>query len=212
MIHSLDYRYCRLSHKWGLIYLATVFVELTVFSHYITLLNLWILCSRYLAVQGGFPGHGVPRRGRWVLWFGWLLGSPGLMCGRKKRMKNCGEKKMSPLTQQVRGATVLTIWDRHTFQSICCIHKLAHTFHLYMTKGITQAEEEWDFLSSREGQSPSWINPCLRVLIPSPSWIGLNSFLFIFFLLPSILNEHNSKLPDSSLPLTRSEDELWTHS
>lgn len=43
-----------------------------------------ILFLRNLAVQGGFPGHGVPRRGRWVLWFGWLLGSPGLICGREK--------------------------------------------------------------------------------------------------------------------------------
>lgn len=109
--------------------------EKKVSIHHTTLYNRWILCSRYPAVQGGFPGHGVPRRGRWVLWFGWLLGSPGLICGRKKKEWRIMErKKMSPLAQQVRGATVLTIWDRRTFQSICCIHKLAHTFHLYMTK------------------------------------------------------------------------------
>lgn len=88
---------------------------------------------------------------------------------------------MPPLLQQVRGATVLTIYDRHTFQFTCCIHKLVHTFHLYTRqKSITQAEEEWDFLSSREGESPSWINPCLRVLVPSPSWIGLDSFCSFF--------------------------------
>lgn len=147
--------------------------------HHITLLNLSsFVFLRYLAVQGGFPGHGVPRRGRWVLWFGWLLGSLGLILGEKNEWRN-KEMKMPPLLQQARGATVLTyIYDRHTFQFTCCIHKLAHT---YTTKCITQAEEEWDFLSSREGESPSWINPCLRVLVPSPSWIGLDSFLFFFF-------------------------------
>lgn len=76
--------------------------------HHITLLNLSsFVFLRYLAVQGGFPGHGVPRRGRWVLWFGWLLGSLGLILGEKNEWRN-KEMKMPPLLQQARGATVLT--------------------------------------------------------------------------------------------------------
>lgn len=100
------------------------------------------------------------------------------------------------------------IWQTHLpvhlLHTQTCTYICTHT-----TKCITQAEEEWDFLSSGEGESPSWINPCLRVLVPSPSWIGLDSFLFssllfffFSFFLPSILNEHNSEFPDSSLPLT----------
>lgn len=104
------------------------------------------------------------------------------------------------------------IWQTHLPIYLLHTQTCAYISSVHTTKYITQAEEEWDFLSSREGESPSWINPCLRVLVPSPSWIGLDSFLFFFSLLPSILNEHNSKFPDSSLPLTRSEDELWTRS
>lgn len=73
---------------------------------------------------------------------------------------------------------------RQTYLPVYLLHTQTCTYissvHVKRQKYITQAEEEWYFLWSREGQSPSWINPCLRVLIPSPSWIGLNSFLFIF--------------------------------
>lgn len=122
---------------------------------------------------------------------------------------------MPPLLQQVRGATVLTICmtDTPSNLPVAYTNLRIHFICTHMTQCITQAEEEWDFLSSREGESPSWINPCLRVLVPSPSWIGLDSFCSLFFfLLPSILNEHNSKFPDSSLSQTRSEEGLWTHS
>lgn len=164
---------------------ATVHGNNKVSSHHTTLHNLWILCSRYLAVQGGFPGHGVPRRGRRVLWFGWLLGSPGLMCGRKKRMKNYGkEKKKCHLSRSKWEVQQFWPYETDVPSSLSVAYTNLHIHFIctwQKTKYITQAEEEWDFLSSREGQSPSWINPCLRVLIPSPSWIGLNSFLFIFF-------------------------------
>lgn len=88
-------------------------------------------------------------------------------------------------------------YDRNTFQFICCKTQLAHTFHLY----TRQKHTGWRgvrFSFIQRGTKPFWINPCLRALVPSPSWIGLDSFLF---LLPSIMNEHNSKFPDSSLPL-----------
>lgn len=126
-------------------------------------------------------------------------------------MKKYGKKNATSHMSSERCNCVDHLYDRQTFQIISCKHKLAHTFHLY-TRQNTQAEKEWDFLLSREGQSPSWINPCLRVLVPSPSWIGLDSFLFILFLCLSILNEHNSKFPDSSLSFAWSEDELWIHS
>lgn len=76
------------------------------------------------------------------------------------------------------------IWQTHL--PIYLLHTQTCTYisSVHKTKYITQAEEEWDFLSSREGESPSWINPCLRVLVPSPSWIGLDSFLFFFFFSP----------------------------
>ena len=94
---------------------------------------------------------------------------------------------MPPLLQQVRGATVLTIYMTDTPSNLPVAYTNLH-IHFICTqdKYITQAEEEWDFLSSREGESPSWINPCLRVLVPSPSWIGLDSFLFFLFFPPPL--------------------------
>jgi len=37
-----------------------------------------VVFTRYLAVPSGLPGHGIPRRRRWIFWPWWLLGSrPG---------------------------------------------------------------------------------------------------------------------------------------
>lgn len=87
-----------------------------------------------------------------------------------------------------------------------------HNLHIHficIQDKNTQKRSEISFI--QRGTKPFWINPCLRALVPSPSWIGLDSFLF---LLPSIMNEHNSKFPDSSLPqnlVWRTLDSLYLY-
>ena len=89
----------------------------------------------------------------------------------------------------MRGGAASTIWtERHTPSSIliytfACAHahKHTHTHSHYHSHWRKRSEI---CFQSREGESPSWVNPCLRVLVPSPSWIGLDSFFvhFLFFL------------------------------
>lgn len=89
----------------------------------------------------------------------------------------------------------------YTRQKHLPIYLLQNTTCTYISSVYKTKHTAWRgvrFSFIQRGTKPFWINPCLRALVPSPSWIGLDSFLF---LLPSIMNEHNSKFPDSSLPL-----------
>lgn len=89
----------------------------------------------------------------------------------------------------------------YTRQEHLPIYPLQNTTCTYIHLYTRQKHTGWrglTFSFIQRGTKPFWINPCLRALVPSPSWIGLDSFLF---LRPSIMNEHNSKFPDSSLPL-----------
>lgn len=176
-----------------LLYLWT-YLTATLFPIYS---SVNIVSSRYLAIQGGFPGHGVPRRRRWVLWFGWLLGSPGLMWEKNKQRNEWRnkERKMPPFVSKWE---VWPCWP-YTWQEHFPIYLLQNTTCTYIHLYTRRKHTGWrgvTFSFIQRGTKPFWINPCLRALVPSPSWIGLDSFF-----LPSIMNEHNSKFPDSSLSL-----------
>lgn len=83
----------------------------------------------------------------------------------------------------MRGAT-LTVYSpmRTNFQILVAYTMCTHWSSVHMAEYITRAEEECDFLWSREGENPSWINPCLRVLVPSP--VGLDLTHSYFFSAP----------------------------
>lgn len=123
-----------------------------LFCEYLACWSADLVFSRYLTIQGRLPGHGVPRRGRWVLWFGWLLGSLGLICGRKinKGMNEEIRKEKCHLSCSKWEVRPCWPYDRNTFQFICCKTQLAHTFHLYKTKTHKLKRSEIFFYPERD--------------------------------------------------------------
>lgn len=70
-------------------------------------------------------------------------------------------------------------------------------------------EEECDYLWSREGESPSWINPCLRVLVPS--LVGLDSTHSLIFCSPPFWMNTTASSQIIRCPFFWSKDELLNH-
>uniref|UniRef100_A0A1A8UNM8 Uncharacterized protein n=1 Tax=Nothobranchius furzeri TaxID=105023 RepID=A0A1A8UNM8_NOTFU len=94
-------------------------------------------------------------------------------------------KNATSLAASERSNCVDHMYDRHTFQFTCCIHKLANTsVHTSNASNRLKRTENF-FPPEREKALPEKI-PAL-VLVPSPCWIGLDSGS-IFPLLTSIMN------------------------
>lgn len=121
---------------------------------------------------------------------------------------------MPPLLQQVRGATVLTIYMTDTPSNLPVAYTNMQTtsvhdkMHHRGWRGVRVF-----FHPEREKSLPE-INPCLRVLIPSPSWIGLTHFdSFFFFFLPLNFERTQQQVPRLLLALLFGlMTDFWTRS
>lgn len=115
---------------------------------------------------------------------------------------------MPPLLQQVRGATVLTIYMTDTPSNLPVAYTNMQTtsvhdkMHHRGWRGVRVF-----FHPEREKSLPE-INPCLRVLIPSPSWIGLTHFDSFFFFAPQFWANTTASSQIASRPFIWSYDGL----
>lgn len=88
----------------------------------------------------------------------------------------------------------------------------AHTIEVYTCQNTSHRLKRSVifFHPEREKALPEYI-PALECWFLPLVGLDLTHFSY-FFLLPSILNKHNSKFPDSLLPTTWSKDELLAQS
>uniref|UniRef100_A0A1A8Q8I7 Uncharacterized protein n=1 Tax=Nothobranchius rachovii TaxID=451742 RepID=A0A1A8Q8I7_9TELE len=115
-------------------------------------------------------------------------------------------KNATSLAASERSNCVDHMYDRHTFQFTCCIHKLANT-SVHTSNASNRLKRSENFFHP-EGESPSRKNPCLSAgSFPLLDWTRL----WFNFPPPDLHYEHNSEFTDCSLPLTWSEDGHWTH-